>query len=170
MMVAEKVQNGKMTIVEGNAAVAEKWSQAVSESQRRRNATLSVAAQQEAAAAQGSAASASWAAMNRSDLHAHRQYDNLQLSSRPRCRFANRQRDVCACDVYRLWWHSSRRSQDGQAFRARLRSRTAWRCSPRAAEHRGVKTKKGPWLCLGDVAGGRARSVVRQARATETMD
>jgi hypothetical protein len=66
MMVAEKVQNGKMTIVEGNAAVAEKWSQAVSESQRRRNATLSVAAQQEAAAAQGSAASASWAAMNRS--------------------------------------------------------------------------------------------------------
>jgi len=65
MMVAEKVQNGKMTMAEGNAAIAEKWSQAVSESQRRRNATLFVAAQQAAAAAQGSAASAAWAAMAR---------------------------------------------------------------------------------------------------------
>ena len=64
-MVAEKIENGKMTMAEGNAAVAEKWSQAVSESQRRRNATASVAAQQDAAAAQGSAASAAWAAMNR---------------------------------------------------------------------------------------------------------
>jgi hypothetical protein len=39
-------------------------------------------------------------------------------SSGPRCRFANRRRGVSACDVYRLWWHSSRQSQDGQAFRA----------------------------------------------------
>ena len=31
------------------------------------------------------------------------------------------------------------------------------------------KKRKGPWRCLGDVAKGRARSVVRQARATETM-
>jgi hypothetical protein len=30
MMVAEKIENGKMTMVEGNAAVAEKWSPAKS--------------------------------------------------------------------------------------------------------------------------------------------
>ena len=31
MVIAEKVQNGKMTIAEGNAAIGEKWSQAVAE-------------------------------------------------------------------------------------------------------------------------------------------
>ena len=63
LAIAEQVQNGKLSVAEGNAGIADKWSQAVSESQRRRNATLSVAAQQDAAAAQQSAASASWAAI-----------------------------------------------------------------------------------------------------------
>jgi hypothetical protein len=63
LAIAEQVQNGKLSNAEGNAAIAEKWSQSVSESQRRRNATLSLAAQQNAAAAQESAASASWAAV-----------------------------------------------------------------------------------------------------------
>jgi hypothetical protein len=63
MAVAEQVQKGKMSIAEGNAAIAEKWSQEVSESQRRRNATLSVAAEQDAASAQQSAAAASWSAV-----------------------------------------------------------------------------------------------------------
>ena len=54
MVVAERVQNGKMTIAEGNALIATKWSQAVAESERRRNATESVMAQQNAAAAQRS--------------------------------------------------------------------------------------------------------------------
>ena len=61
MAIAEQVQNGKMSVAEGGAAVTEKWSQEVSESQRRRNASLSLAAQQDAAAAQQSAAAASWA-------------------------------------------------------------------------------------------------------------
>jgi len=58
MVVAEEIQNGKLSIAQGDAVMAEKWSQAVSESQRRRNATLSVVAQQSAAAAQQDAASA----------------------------------------------------------------------------------------------------------------
>jgi hypothetical protein len=52
MVIAEQVQNGKMTIAEGNAAIAEKWSEAVTESQRRANSKNSVLAQQSAAAAQ----------------------------------------------------------------------------------------------------------------------
>jgi hypothetical protein len=58
MVIAEKVQNGKMTIAEGNAAIAERWSQAVSESQQRANARNSVMAEQNAAAAQQQAAAA----------------------------------------------------------------------------------------------------------------
>jgi hypothetical protein len=52
MVIAEQVQNGKMTIADGNAAIAEKWSKAVTESQRRANSKNSVLAQQSAAAAQ----------------------------------------------------------------------------------------------------------------------
>ena len=67
MVIAEKVQNGKMTVAEGNAAVAERWSRAVSESQQRANARNSVMAQQNAAAAQQQAAAAAntaaWASM-----------------------------------------------------------------------------------------------------------
>lgn len=51
MVIAAQVQAGKMTTDEGNAAIAEKWSQAVSESQRRANSKNSVLAQQSAAAA-----------------------------------------------------------------------------------------------------------------------
>ena len=58
MVIAERVQNGKMTVAEGNAAIAERWSQAVSESQQRANARNSVMAQQSAAAAQQQAAAA----------------------------------------------------------------------------------------------------------------
>lgn len=52
MVIAEKVQNGDMTIAEGNAAIAEKWSQAVTKSQQRANSKNSVLAQQSAAAGQ----------------------------------------------------------------------------------------------------------------------
>jgi hypothetical protein len=52
MVVAEKVQDGTMTIAEGNAAIAEKWSQAVAASQKRANSKNSVLAQQSAMAAQ----------------------------------------------------------------------------------------------------------------------
>lgn len=58
MVIAEQVQNGKMTVAQGNAAIAERWSQAVSESQQRANARNSVMAQQSAAAAQEQAAAA----------------------------------------------------------------------------------------------------------------
>jgi hypothetical protein len=59
MVIAGQIQNGKMTIAEGNAAIAEKWSKAVTESQRRANSKNSVLAQQSAAAApQQSAAAA----------------------------------------------------------------------------------------------------------------
>lgn len=52
MVVAEKVQTGQMTIAEGNAAMAKKWTQAVTESQQRAHSKDSVLAQQSAAAAQ----------------------------------------------------------------------------------------------------------------------
>ena len=52
MVIAEKVQGGQMTIAEGNSAIAEKWSQAVTESQKRANSKNSVLAQQSSAAAQ----------------------------------------------------------------------------------------------------------------------
>lgn len=52
MVIAGKVQNGQMTIAEGNAAMAKKWSQAVTESQQRAHSKNSVLAQQSAAAAQ----------------------------------------------------------------------------------------------------------------------
>ncbi len=58
MVIAEQVQSGKMTIAEGNAAIAEKWSKAVTESQRRANSKNSVLAQQTAAAAQQQSAAA----------------------------------------------------------------------------------------------------------------
>ncbi|MGB7078967.1 MAG: hypothetical protein WBD53_17410 [Xanthobacteraceae bacterium] len=51
IVIAEQVQSGKMTIAEGNAAIADKWSKAVTESQRRANSKDSVLAQQSAAAA-----------------------------------------------------------------------------------------------------------------------
>ena len=58
MVIAGQVQNGTMTIAEGNAAIAEKWSKAVIESQRRANSKNSVLAQQSAAAQQQPAAAA----------------------------------------------------------------------------------------------------------------
>ncbi|MFZ3339192.1 MAG: hypothetical protein WBE99_11410 [Xanthobacteraceae bacterium] len=58
MVVADQVQSGKMTIAEGNAAIADKWSKAVTESQRRANSKNSVLAQQSAAAAQQQSAAA----------------------------------------------------------------------------------------------------------------
>lgn len=58
MVIAAQVQSGKMTIAEGNAAIAEKWSKAVTESQRRANTKNSVLAQQSAAAAQQQSAAA----------------------------------------------------------------------------------------------------------------
>ena len=54
MVIAEQVQSGKMTIADGNAAIAEKWSKAVTRVERRANSKNSVLAQQSAAAAQQS--------------------------------------------------------------------------------------------------------------------
>lgn len=58
MVIAEQVQSGTMTIAEGNAALTEKWSNAVTESQRRANSKNSVLAQQSAAAVQQQSAAA----------------------------------------------------------------------------------------------------------------
>jgi hypothetical protein len=60
LVIAEQMQSGKLSFAEGSAAIAEKWSQAVSQSQQRANARNSVAAQQQTAAAANTAA---WAAM-----------------------------------------------------------------------------------------------------------
>lgn len=68
MVVAEQVQSGKMTIAEGNAAIAEKWSKAVTESQRRANSKNSVLAQQSAATAQQLPAAAAAADITPVDL------------------------------------------------------------------------------------------------------
>lgn len=65
LVTAERVQDGKMTLDEGVAAITASWSRTVSESQNRQNARRSVAAQvagaaaaQQSAAAQQQAASA----------------------------------------------------------------------------------------------------------------
>lgn len=52
MVIAGKVEAGTMTIAEGNAAIATKWSEAIAASQKRSNSKNSVLAQQSAAAAQ----------------------------------------------------------------------------------------------------------------------
>ena len=52
MVIAGKVQNGRMTTAEGDAAVVKRWSEAINESQQRANARHSVVAQDNAAAAQ----------------------------------------------------------------------------------------------------------------------
>jgi hypothetical protein len=59
---AEQVQSGKLTVAEGKAEVHQKWSQAVSEAQRRNAIAQTAAAQQNAAAAQQRAAEAAKAA------------------------------------------------------------------------------------------------------------
>jgi hypothetical protein len=51
LVIAQKIQDGQMTIAEGNAAMAQRWTQAVAESQKRANTKDSVLAQQSAAAA-----------------------------------------------------------------------------------------------------------------------
>ena len=52
MVIAEQIQSGKTSLVEGNAEIAAKWSASVTESQRRQAMRQSVAAQQDAANAQ----------------------------------------------------------------------------------------------------------------------
>jgi hypothetical protein len=61
-----------MTLAEGNAEIAEKWSQAVSESKRRQNGDGSVIAQQTAAVAQQESASAASTAAWASVMQANR--------------------------------------------------------------------------------------------------
>ncbi len=56
MVIAEKVQNGQMSIAEANATMAKKWSQAVVASQQRAHSKNSVLAQQSAATAPQQAA------------------------------------------------------------------------------------------------------------------
>jgi hypothetical protein len=60
--IAEQVQSGHLTPIQGNAAVAEKWSQAMAENQRRGVALVGALAQTQAAAAASSQAAASWRA------------------------------------------------------------------------------------------------------------
>ena len=50
MVIAQKIQDGTMTIAEGNAVIAQKWSQAVIASQKRANSQNSPLAQLSAAA------------------------------------------------------------------------------------------------------------------------
>ena len=57
-VIAEKIQTGKMTLVEGEAAIAQRWSEAVNQSEQRRNASMSARAQMVGAVAQQQAASA----------------------------------------------------------------------------------------------------------------
>jgi hypothetical protein len=65
LVIAEQMQSGKIDFAEGNAQIAAKWSEAVSESQRRQMARQSVAAEQNAANAQRAQAfAASLAAIN----------------------------------------------------------------------------------------------------------
>ncbi len=89
MVIAGQVQSGKMTIAEGNAAIAEKWSKAVSESQRRANSKNSVLAQQSAAAAQQQSGGGCGARRchtcraSRLYLHPKRQRRDVQLRAIP---------------------------------------------------------------------------------------
>jgi hypothetical protein len=65
LVIAEQIQSGKLDIAEGNAQIASKWSEVVSESQNRQMARQSVAAQQDVASAQRAQAfAASLAAIN----------------------------------------------------------------------------------------------------------
>jgi hypothetical protein len=58
MLIAEKMQNSKMSYTEGEAAIAQRWEQAVNEAEQRRNARVSANAQMVGAVAQQQAASA----------------------------------------------------------------------------------------------------------------
>lgn len=60
--IAEQIQSGHLTPIQGNAAVAQKWSEAMAESQRRGVALVGAVAQTQAAAAASSQAMASWRA------------------------------------------------------------------------------------------------------------
>lgn len=65
LVIAEQIQSGKLDLAEGSAQIAAKWSEVVSESQRRQTARQSVAAQQAVASAQQTQAfAASLAAIN----------------------------------------------------------------------------------------------------------
>jgi DNA-directed RNA polymerase beta' subunit len=67
MLIAEKIQNGKMTLTEGEAAIAQRWSEAVNQIEQRRNARTVANAQMVGAEAQQRAAdaanTAAWAAV-----------------------------------------------------------------------------------------------------------
>lgn len=56
MIIAESVQVGRMTIAEGNAAIAQKWSDAVTASQKRANSKNTPLTREGAAAGQQSSA------------------------------------------------------------------------------------------------------------------
>jgi len=55
MVIAEQVQTGKITVIQGKAIAAEKWSEVISELQRRDNAADAVQGQRAAAQAQADA-------------------------------------------------------------------------------------------------------------------
>jgi hypothetical protein len=56
LVIAEQIQGGKIDLAEGNAEIAAKWSEVVSESQQRQMARQSVAAQEQSARAASLAA------------------------------------------------------------------------------------------------------------------
>jgi hypothetical protein len=58
--IAERVQSGKITVAQGEAEAAEKWSAMVGEQQRRAVSIVGAAAQVESAAAASSSAAAAW--------------------------------------------------------------------------------------------------------------
>ena len=66
MAIAEQIQHGKITVLQGKALAAEKWSQMLSEDERRANARQAVQAQQAAIQARAAqAAEANQQAMYR---------------------------------------------------------------------------------------------------------
>ena len=70
-VIAEQVQSGKMTFIQGNAALADKWSQVVSEAQRRNAVAQSVqqtAGDWEALGNAVAAANAAFAAPQQPDI------------------------------------------------------------------------------------------------------
>jgi hypothetical protein len=67
LVIAEKVQSGKMTWAEGNAAIAQRWTEAMNAGEQRANARNAVGAQMAGAVAQQQTAqaanTAAWASM-----------------------------------------------------------------------------------------------------------
>ena len=79
MAIAEQIQYGKITVLQGKALAAEKWSQILSEAERRGNETQAVQAQREAIRAQAAQA----AEANRQAMYRQMVVTGAQLMQGP---------------------------------------------------------------------------------------